>query len=173
MKIPDLPNFDRHQLEALKQAAELQKQLPDIMRAGDLFKQMPSMYEPPRIKPMIQDFKLPTQREINNYASAGVLLRVLEESYNQWKESLLDEIQPNIYAFLSNGDVVQVTELIEQGFHGIEIRGFFNGLPCLLLQHQNSLQFLCIAEPITEEKPKRRIGFHLREFKDADVSVDE
>ena len=176
MNIHDLLGFERKQFDELKRAHDMRKDFTAMKEMSDLVKlTQPAMQPiPPIPPPKVMEFmRVRSAEELNDYASSGVLLRALQKSYNRWAATLDEETQPVIYAFLSNGSVVQVNELIEQGFHGIEIYGNIGGAPCLLLQHQNSLQFLCVAEPVTPEQPKRIIGFHLRKAEQPESSIDE
>ncbi|MEY4809475.1 MAG: hypothetical protein RLZZ206_3864 [Cyanobacteriota bacterium] len=69
--------------------------------------------------------------------------------------------QPAVIAFLPNGQIVQVRRMTAESFHCVRIEGTlgFDGTVCMFLAHQASIQLLCTTVEITEEKPKRTIGF--------------
>ena len=72
-----------------------------------------------------------------------------------------------IYA-LTAGVILRVESLTEESYHGIAIEAILTdtGSRCLLIAHQSSLQLLCVAETVTPEKPKRRIGFYISSSND-------
>lgn len=100
-----------------------------------------------------------SMEEIHDYASARVLLESLNRYYMDWSKTVDESAQIVIYVVLANGATIQITKLIEEGYNGIGIEGELNNVPCLLLLQQSSLQFICVAEKINADKPRRKIGF--------------
>ncbi len=118
----------------------------------------PSMATTPLPRTSIAE--VPTEDEqLNEYRSAGVLMRRLADTVLQWREQLPDEQQPAIVAILNGGVQVNVERLAQESFHGIRIEGTVNGSPCMLLSHQSSVQLLCYVEQVEKEEFRRRIGF--------------
>jgi hypothetical protein len=109
--------------------------------------QMPEIYRPP------------TQEEVNEYQSASVFMNALANSALEWKTNLPEGFAPAILAVLYGGIQIHVTSLSQVSFHGIQIEGKLNGSPCSMLAHQSTVQVLCFAEEVTDEKPKNTIGF--------------
>lgn len=93
----------------------------------------------------------------NQYASAQVLIESLSAYYKKWSETVSDELQIAVYALMQDGSIISINSLAWEGFNGVIIQGKINGVDCIFLTHQSSLQFLCVAEPVTE--PKRIVGF--------------
>lgn len=120
-------------------------------------------YIPPRVNlPTIDPelVKVPTPEERNNYQSASILMRRLASAVTEWRKQLPEGVQPAILAILHGGVQVDVNSLAQESFHGIRIDGIVNGVPCIVLAHQNTVQLLCYAQPINPpESPKRKIGF--------------
>lgn len=102
---------------------------------------------------------IPTQEEVNEYQSAGALMRRLVDSITQWRHQLPPEQQPAILAILNGGIQIRVERLAEESFHGIRIEGTLGGNPCMVLAHQSTVQLLCYIEDIEEEENRRTIGF--------------
>lgn len=95
-----------------------------------------------------------------DFNSSKELLKSLNNYYEEWVNKIDGEdTQPVIYAILQNGAIILVESLAEAGFNGITVKGKLNEMECVLLTHQAGLQFLCVAEPITEQKPAKKIGF--------------
>lgn len=113
----------------------------------------------PLIPPSINIPRVPTDRERNDYQSAAVLMRELADTIAQWRTAVPEDTQPAILAILYGGIQIHVNSLEEVSFHGIRIEGTLNGLPCVMLAHQSTVQLLCYVQRITEEEPKRKIGF--------------
>lgn len=128
--------------------AELGKSLSGAM---DIMRPIPM--------PKIEVPRIPTDRERNDYQSAAVLMRELAETITQWRTAVPEDTQPAILAILYGGIQIHVHSLQEVSFHGIRIEGTLNGAPCVMLAHQSTVQLLCYVQPITEEEPKRKIGF--------------
>jgi hypothetical protein len=96
---------------------------------------------------------------VNEYSSAKILLQRLDSYYTDWSNKTDDDTQVAIYALLQNGAAITVKSLREEGFNGIVIEGVLNDSDCLLMLHQSSLQFLCVAEKVSKEMPRQKIGF--------------
>lgn len=125
---------------------------------AELAKNFIPQYQMPKLEPMpLPKFK--SFEEINEYNSAKVLLQRLDAYYTNWSKQLDSDCQVVIYALLPNGAAITVKNLTQEGFNGIAIEGILNNAECLLLTHQASLQFLCVAEKVTEETPRQKIGF--------------
>jgi len=132
---------------------------------------LPDIAPLPKLKPMdYSAFKIPTPAEQNYYQSAEILILRLRERYEAWCAELPEDVQPAIYA-LTGGVVLRVASLTQESFHGIAVDGAMldSNARCLLIAHQASLQLLCVAEPVTAEQPKRRIGFYVA----SEQSTDE
>ncbi|MES1935172.1 hypothetical protein [Salinisphaera hydrothermalis] len=103
--------------------------------------------------------RIPTQKEVNEYQSAGVLMQRLADSIVQWRRQLASDQQPAILALLHGGVQINVERLAEESFHGIRIEGKLNGSPCVTLTHQSTVQLLCYVEAVEQEEQRRSIGF--------------
>ena len=112
--------------------------------------------------------RIPTLQEANSYQSSEAIVESMAETVALWREELnnaTDEssrkYQPTVIALLSNGQIVQVQRMTAESFHCVRIEGTlgFDGTVCMFLAHQASIQLLCTTVEITEEKPKRTIGF--------------
>jgi len=136
--------------EALKTINSLK--LPDPASFG-----FPDLKQP-RID--LESFKMPTSEERNHYQSASVLMKRLANAITQWRGQLTENVQPAIVAILHGGVQVDVTTLAQESFHGIRVEGTVNGIPCIVLAHQSTVQLLCYIQPINPpETPRRKIGF--------------
>jgi hypothetical protein len=102
---------------------------------------------------------VPAQEEVNEYQSAGTLMRRLVDSITQWRRQLPPEQQPAILAILNGGIQIRVELLAEESFHGIRIEGTLGGNRCMVLAHQSTVQLLCYIEEIEQEENRRTIGF--------------
>lgn len=101
----------------------------------------------------------PSPRELNEYQSAGVLMKRLADTISSWRTQAPKDVQPAILAILNGGIQINVTLLAEESFHGIRIEGTLNGSPCMLLSHQSSVQLLCYLAKVETEEKRRTIGF--------------
>ena len=149
--------------EAAKRIAEdssLQKMVKSIesLHLPDLKAlNIPEMRQP-KVNPAL--FKVASHREQNDYQSAGVLMKSLASSITEWRKQLPENVQPAVMALLNGGVQIDVSSLAQESFHGIRVEGKVNGVPCIVLAHQSTLQLLCYVQPINPpETPKRRIGF--------------
>ncbi len=102
----------------------------------------------------------PNLEEDNKYRSAGVLMRRLAESIIAWRKELPEGVEPAVIAILNGGVRIEVSSLAQESFHGIRIEGLVNGVPCIMLAHQATVQLLCYVQPIKlPASPRRKIGF--------------
>ena len=97
----------------------------------------------------------------HRFESSGEFIRRLAFRIGKWRESLPDDEEPAIFALMSNGDAVEVHTLGEDGHSSVVVEGNLNGSTCMLISHQSSFQVLCYTRKIEEEKPARKIGFHV------------
>ena len=102
----------------------------------------------------------PDLEEDNKYRSAGVLMRRLAESIIAWRKELPESVEPAVIAILNGGVRIEVSALAQESFHGIRIEGLVNGVPCIMLAHQATVQLLCYVQPVMlPSAPRRKIGF--------------
>jgi hypothetical protein len=101
--------------------------------------------------------------EINEFRSAGVLLKALAAEAKAWSAQLPPNYYPAIVAILYGGLQVQVRTLAQVSFDGIRVEGLLGESPCSILAHQNTVQLICHAirldvqeEDVEEPHP---IGF--------------
>ncbi|MDR0780855.1 MAG: hypothetical protein LBF16_09210 [Pseudomonadales bacterium] len=102
-----------------------------------------------------------SQEEINEFRSAGVLLKALAAEAKAWSVQLPPNYYPAIVAILHGGLQVQVRTLAQVSFDGIRIEGLLGESPCSILAHQNTVQLICHAillDADQEEEP-HPIGF--------------
>jgi hypothetical protein len=104
-----------------------------------------------------------SQEDINEYRSAGVLLKALAAEAKAWSERLPPEYRPAILALLHGNLQMEVRTLTQVSFDGIRLEGLLDGNPCSVLAHQDTVQLMCYAERIDEnaadDEPQRPIGF--------------
>jgi len=100
-----------------------------------------------------------SHQSVNDYRSAGELIKSLAKTIHSWRQRMPEDAEPTIVAILNGGLQIQVTRLVQESFHGIRIEGNAGGNPCMVLTHQNNVELLCYVQQVTEEEPKRRIGF--------------
>ncbi len=148
-------------------AEEMQRKIKDstqgaMSRTAEIAARASNLHEAgmPKYKiPLPSKYEYSSPEEINEYNSAQTLLKSLHKYYEDWSSKVDENHQIAIYALLPNGAIITVRNLTQEGFNGIAIEGELNNAQCLLLTHQSSLQFLCVAEKVTEEMPKQQIGF--------------
>jgi hypothetical protein len=102
-----------------------------------------------------------SEEEINEFRSAGVLLKALAAEAKAWSAQLPPNYYPAIVAILHGGLQVQVRTLAQVSFDGIRIEGLLGESPCSILAHQNTVQLVCHAIQLdaeAEEEP-HPIGF--------------
>lgn len=145
--------------EAMKPSLALQKVMEDMNQALARVPafEMPAISSPEFRMPVIP--RIPTQEEVNKYQSAAILMQVLAEEAQQWKERLPENYKPAILAVLYGGIQIHVNTLSQVSFHGIRVEGTMNGAPCSLLAHQSTVQLLCYAEEVKANTPRNSIGF--------------
>jgi|GEM_PF-531125 hypothetical protein len=101
-----------------------------------------------------------SQEEINEFRSAGVLLKALAAEAKAWAAQLPPDYYPAIIAILHGGLQVQVRTLAQVSFDGIRIEGLLGDSPCSILAHQNTVQLICHALRLDEEEEQPHpIGF--------------
>lgn len=104
-----------------------------------------------------------SQEDINEYRSAGVLLKALAAEAKAWSERLPPEYRPAILALLHGNLQMEVRTLTQVSFDGIRLEGLLGGNPCSVLAHQDTVQLMCYAERVDEtaeeDLPHRPIGF--------------
>ena len=100
-----------------------------------------------------------SQEESNEFRSAGVLLQALAAEARAWSEQLPPEFRPAIVAILHGGLQIDVRSLAQVSFDGIRIEGVLGDSPCALLAHQGTVQLVCHAVLVADEKQRRPIGF--------------
>ena len=100
---------------------------------------------------------------INDFRSAGVLLKALAAEARAWSQKLPPEYRPAIVAVLHGGLQIQVRTLAQVSFDGIRIEGIMGDSPCSLLAHQDTIQLVCHAihnGDNNEDEPRHNpIGF--------------
>lgn len=122
----------------------------------DMFQNIHPDVEPPRLE--VDEMNLANEK-INDYRSAGDLIKSLANTIRLWRQQTPADAQPAITAILSGGLQINVTRLAQESFHGIRIEGHASGNPCMMLCHQSNIQLLCYIEKIAEEVPEKKIGF--------------
>jgi hypothetical protein len=102
-----------------------------------------------------------SEEEINEFRSAGVLLKALAAEAKAWSAQLPPNYYPAIVAILHGGLQVQVRTLAQVSFDGIRIEGLLGESPCSILAHQNTVQLICHATRLDEdqEEEPHPIGF--------------
>jgi len=162
-KTPPIQNIDDEDVTAMFRDGESQQNLKDYLS---------------REMVPVPDFTPPSAREdnlcplpsdcneenINQFRSAGVLLRALAAEARAWSQKLPPEFRPAIVAVLHGGLQVQVRTLAQVSFDGIRIEGIMGDSPCSLLAHQNTIQLVCHAihnasEEDDDEPRHNPIGF--------------
>lgn len=101
-----------------------------------------------------------SQEELNEFRSAGVLLKSIAEEAKAWAAKLPPNYRPAIMALLHGGVQVQVHSLAQVSFDGIRVEGILGENPCSVLAHQDTIQLICHAictDP--EEEEPHPIGF--------------
>jgi hypothetical protein len=101
-----------------------------------------------------------SQEDLNEFRSAGVLLKAIASEAKAWAEKLPDNYRPAIMALLHGGVQVQVHTLAQVSFDGIRVEGMMGENPCSILAHQDTIQLVCHAictDP--EEEEPHPIGF--------------
>lgn len=136
---------------------------------GSAFRQ--KMVQVPGFKPpagLQQDNLCPlpncSQQDLNEYRSAGVLLKALAADARVWSKKLPKNYRPAIVALLHGNLQMEVHSLAQVSFDGIRVEGVIDNNPCSVLAHQDTIQLMCYAvctdpEEDDEEVPHRPIGF--------------
>jgi len=102
-----------------------------------------------------------SQEDLNEFRSAGVLLKALAAEARGWSNKLPENFRPAIIALLHGGLQVQVNSLAQVSFDGIRIEGLMGDSPCSILAHQDTVQLIChaVATDVEAEFAPRPIGF--------------
>lgn len=121
---------------------------------------LPGAMGMPHVRDMLA--QMPKEQQ-HRFESSGEFIRRLALRVTKWRENLPDDQEPVIYALMSTGDVVEVFSLGEDGHSSVVVEGVLDGTPCMFISHQSSFQVLCYTRVIEEEeeKPRRKIGFHV------------
>lgn len=104
--------------------------------------------------------RMPEEQK-HRFESSGEFIRRLAFRVTKWREELPADEEPVIFALMSNGDAVEVHTLGEDGHSSVVVEGTLNGMPCMFISHQSGFQVVCYTRKIEEEKPARKIGFHV------------
>lgn len=119
-------------------------------------------FKPPAVEKESLYCPLPSScsvEEQNEYRSAAVFLAALASEVKAWRAQLPSNYQPAVVAILHGGVQVNVMQLAQVSFDGIRIEGLIQGNPVTLFAHQSTVQMMCFAMEIREEKERNPIGF--------------
>ena len=122
------------------------------------------------LPPNLPNIQFPSKEEVEGYKSSSILMREIAREAQEWKDYCPEGSYPAVVAILSGGLQIDVDSLSKISFDGIRVKGFLNGEPCSLLSHQSTIQLLCVFHEISEENPKRPIGFI---WDDQNITVNE
>lgn len=88
---------------------------------------------------------------------------VFVERIASWIDTLEKELNPNqqllVTALTLSGREIIVKWIGYQNPNLVAISGFSSGHQCTLLLHQESVQLLCVKQPVEQGEERRRIGF--------------
>jgi hypothetical protein len=151
---------DNDTQDALAGGAAVQSLQSDL---GAQMAKVPGFTPPPVTQENLCPLPNCSQEEINEFRSAGVLLKALAAEAKAWSAQLPPNYYPAIVAILYGGLQVQVRTLAQVSFDGIRVEGLLGESPCSILAHQNTVQLICHAirldvqeEDVEEPHP---IGF--------------
>jgi hypothetical protein len=149
-----LPNETTADVPEQAGAQSLKKYITDFMVKVPGFR-------PPEV-PQENYCPLPncSQEDLNEFRSAGVLLKAIASEAKAWAAKLPPNYRPAIMALLHGGVQVQVHSLAQVSFDGIRVEGMMGESPCSILAHQDTIQLVCHAictDP--EEEEPHPIGF--------------
>lgn len=119
-------------------------------------------FKPPEVEKGMLYCPLPpncSTEDQNEFRSAAVFLSSLATEVKAWRTQLPPNYQPAVVAILHGGVQVNVMRLAQVSFDGIRIEGLIDGSPVTLFAHQSTVQMLCFATEIKEEKERNPIGF--------------
>ena len=143
-------------------AEEKPKTLESVME--NLNQQISSVpgFKPPSVDKEALYCPLPqscTQEDKNEFRSAAVFLASLATEVKAWRTQLPENYQPAVMAILHGGVQIHVKKLAQVSFDGIRIEGLLQGNPVTAFAHQSTVQMMCYAMEIKEEKERNPIGF--------------
>ncbi|MDG2175807.1 MAG: hypothetical protein P8M72_06735 [Gammaproteobacteria bacterium] len=119
-------------------------------------------FKPPTVEKEALYCPLPescTQEDKNEFRSAAVFLASLASEVKAWRSQLPENYQPAVMAILQGGVQVHVMKLAQVSFDGIRIEGLLQDNPVTVFAHQSTVQMMCYAMEIKEEKERNPIGF--------------
>jgi hypothetical protein len=119
-------------------------------------------FKPPSVDKELLYCPLPascSMQEQNEYRSAAVFLASLAREVRAWREQLPENYQPAVMAILHGGIQIQVMKLAQVSFDCIRIEGLLQGNPVTTFAHQSTVQMMCFAMELTENKERNPIGF--------------
>lgn len=145
-----------------KQTPELPNTLEDIMK--NLNRQIAPVpgFKPPAVEEGALYCPLPatcSEEDKQEFRSAAVFLASLATEVKAWRQTLPPQYQPAVIAILHGGVQVNVLKLAQVSFDGIRIEGLLQGSPVTLFAHQSTVQMMCFAMEVSEEKKSNPIGF--------------
>lgn len=145
-----------------KQTPEIPKSLDGIME--NLNRQISPVpgFKPPSVEKEALYCPLPASCSVEDkyeFRSAAVFLASLATEVKAWRQTLPPHYQPAVIAILHGGVQVNVLKLAQVSFDGIRIEGLLQGSPVTLFAHQSTVQMMCYAMEISEEKKANPIGF--------------
>ena len=97
--------------------------------------------------------------EQNEFRSAAIFLASLASEVKAWRQQLPANFEPAVIAVLHGGVQVNVMKLAQVSFDGIRIEGLIQENPVTLFAHQSTVQMMCFATEVKEEKAANPIGF--------------
>ena len=100
-----------------------------------------------------------TQEDKNEFRSAAAFLASVATEVKAWRTQLPENYQPAVMAILQGGVQIHVMKLAQVSFDGIRIEGLLQNNPVTVFAHQSTVQMMCFAMEIKEEKERNPIGF--------------
>ena len=119
-------------------------------------------FKPPTVEKEALYCPLPdscTQEDKNEFRSAAAFLASVATEVKAWRTQLPKNYQPAVMAILQGGVQIHVMKLAQVSFDGIRIEGLLQDNPVTVFAHQATVQMLCFAMEIKEEKERNPIGF--------------
>ncbi|MGA0806886.1 MAG: hypothetical protein ACO3PV_10295 [Pseudohongiellaceae bacterium] len=118
---------------------------------------VPGFLPPTEVKENLCPLPSCSQEDINEFRSAGVLMKALAAEARAWSEKLPADYRPAIMALLHGNLQMEVRSLAQVSFDGIRLEGIMDGNPCSVLAHQNTVQLMCYAERIDEDSEEEYV----------------
>jgi queuine/archaeosine tRNA-ribosyltransferase len=161
---PSSPKKGNTVADLLKNDLKLDNTLREVLRKVKAPVQMPKFEFPSPQSfdfrmPDLSDIQIPTPQERNHYQSAATFMETTANAALEWKKQLPSDYRPLVLAILYGGTQVEVRNMAQVSFHGIQVEGNIEGSPCTLLAHQSTVQILCFAQKVMPETKKNSIGF--------------